>query len=1092
MEITRSGWQRPPVTTSSVSLPVLFGLVAGRCGAGRAVVAAGLADPRMAAVSLSYGELDARSSRLAGVLVAAGVGAEEPVGLVMERSADVVVAVLAVLKAGGFYVPVPAGFPPARVRWVLERAGVRVLLADPVSACGPLLAGDGREPGLRVLVVDGDGVSGLGAPVPEPAPAGEVAARSAGIAAGRLAYVMYTSGSSGTPKGVAVTHGSIIAFAADRRWEPRFTERVLMHSPHAFDPSVYEIWAPLLSGGCVVVAPPGPADIEVLADVITAHGVTSAVFTAAVFNLMAHHHPDAMARMRLAWSGGDVLAVTPVRDLLARSAAGGAGPGPVTAANAYGTTEATVISTWYPMTGPDQAAAPVPVGVPMDNTRVYVLDAVLQPQPPGVPGEIYIAGAGLARGYHGQPALTAERFTADPYGAAGSRMYRTGDLGHHGPGGTLHYDGRADRQVKIRGHRVEPAEIEAALTGHARVTQAAVTITAGPAGPGPGGQDKRVNAYITASGPADPRDILAYLAGRLPGHMIPATITTLDRLPLTPNGKLDRTQLPEPAPTPPQAAEAGRSTGAREEILRGLFADVLGIPYIGPDDSFFDLGGHSLLATRLVSRIRAALGAECTIRLLFENPTVARLGKALDHVAAARTPLRRAPRHPDQLGLSAGQGGMWFIEQFQGPSASFNVPLRIRFRGHLDAGAMEAALNDVIGRHDTLRSIFSEDDDGNGRQRVLPSRQARLELRVSVIGAEETDSVIQTASKHIFDLGRDLPIRAFAYTVSETDHVLLILLHHIVCDGWSMGPLMRDLGVAYRSRVEGRAPEWEPLPAQYPDYVLWREGVLGAESDPGSVASRQLAYWKNVLAAMPEESLPRADRYRPVRSSGGASAVSRVATPDAHRLIRAVARHLDVTLFMVVHAALAAVVARAAGTDDVAIGTVVSGRDDQALADMVGLFVNPVVLRVDVSGNPTFAELVSRVRDVDLGAYDHQDVPFDRVVEAVNPTRMPGRHPLFQVMLMVQGDDEAEPDFGDLEAEHSLGYIPELGVKYDLTVTMVERFAADHAPAGIDIGVQFDTDLYDRDTAEGLVGQWLRLLTIAAASPDMPIEDIVT
>jgi amino acid adenylation domain-containing protein len=603
-EAVTSRWNDTAAPVPRQGLAALFAAQAARTPDAPAVTEAGRA--------LSYAELDQRANELAGRLLAAGARPDEPVAVALPRSADYVATVLAVLKAGGCYLPLPDSAPEARIRLMLEQTRARILVADGGPSYGlvKIPPGPGASPRAPGVTVHPD----------------------------QAAYIMYTSGSTGAPKGVTITQRSVAGFALDRRWQAAEPHRVLMHAATGFDPSTFEIWAPLLTGGTIVVAPPGELDTDVLAAAIRDGGATCAALTPPVLNLLVEEAPDALARMRLVWTAGDVVSPVAVGRLLARPPA--PGQPPVRVAAAWGTTETTIISSWHPVTRPPGPA--VPIGSPMDNVRLYVLDDRLRPAPPGATGEIYAGGLGLARCYAAQPALTAERFIADPCGPPGQRLYRTGDRGRWAPGGILEFAGRADSQLKIRGHRVEPAEVEAALLTHPGIAQAAVIAREDQPG------DRRLTAYLVpaATAPApDPGAVRAHAAATLPGYAVPTAIVTLAELPLTPNGKLDRAALP--APAPPAAGTAPRTP--RERQLCQIFADLLAIPHVGIHDNFFDLGGHSLLATRLVNRIRTALGREMTIDMLFDAPTVATLTSRLDDTAPASRPplLRRAQRHQE-------------------------------------------------------------------------------------------------------------------------------------------------------------------------------------------------------------------------------------------------------------------------------------------------------------------------------------------------------------------------------------------------------------------------------------------------------------
>ncbi|WP_016824050.1 condensation domain-containing protein, partial [Streptomyces viridosporus] len=749
--------------------------------------------------------------------------------------------------------------------------------------------------------------------------------------------------------------------------------------------------------------------------------------------------------------------------------------------NAYGPTETTVCATMStPLTGPQPDS--VPIGTPITNTRVYVLDEGLRPVAPGVVGELYVAGTGLARGYLNRPDLTAERFVACPFGSPGERMYRTGDLVRWSAPGELTYLGRTDDQVKLRGFRIELGEVETALRHLDGIRQAAAVIREDRPG------DRRLIAYTVhdTDHTADPAALRDALRTTLPEHMVPAAIVPLDALPLTVHGKLDRTALPAPDTAATATGRAPRTV--QEALLCGLFAEVLGVEDVGIDDGFFDLGGHSLLATRLAARVRDELGVELPVRSVFEHPTVAELVRQLGSASGVRPPVRAVER-PAEVPLSFAQRRLWFLGHFDGPSAAYNIPLALSLTGDLDRAALAAALRDVVDRHESLRTVFP-DTDGRPRQWVLETSAVSLELPVTEVTEAELPDALSAAASHAFDLTTDVPLKADLFALAPDRHVLHLLVHHIAADGASLAPLARDLSTAYAARRLAQAPDWEPLRVQYADYTLWQREVLGSEDDPDSKVSAQLEHWRTVLADLPEELTLPADRPRPQRSSHRGGLVPLELDAELHARITTLARRTGTSVFMVLQAATAALLTKMGAGTDIPIGTPVAGRTDSALDDLVGFFVNTLVLRTDTSGNPSFRELLARVRDTDLAAYAHQDVPFERLVEVMNPERSAARHPLFQVNLTFHNQAPAEDGlelpgltFGGHPVEHTVA-------KYDLALSLTEQRTPGGSPAGITGALEFAVDLFDPSTAGRLAERFVRLLSAWAEEPDRVLSDV--
>src|ERR1700754_1552603 len=725
------------------------------------------------------------------------------------------------------------------------------------------------------------------------------------------------------------------------------------------------------------------------------------------------------------------------------------------------------------------AIAP-PIGRPIWNTRVYVLDGGLEPVPAGVSGELYIAGCGLARGYVGRAGLTAERFVADPFGAAGSRMYRTGDLARWRGDGVLEFLGRADAQVKVRGFRIEPGEIEAALVRHGSVAQAAVIARED----GPGG--KRLVGYVVAAGSAVPEaaEVRAHLGRSLPEHMVPSAFVVLDRLPLTPNGKLDRRALP--APEQPVGSVRRVARTPQEEILCGLFAEGLGLERVGIDDNFFALGGHSLLATRLISRIRSTLDVELAIRSLFEAPTVEALVQRLGDAQAARPALRALAR-PAEIPLSYAQRRLWFLERLEGSSATYTIPLALRVRGVLDLVALEAAVGDLVERHESLRTIFP-DTLGVPRQQILDAAAARPGLAVTAVSEGSLAQALSAAAGAGFDLARDAPLRVHVFALGASEHVILLLLHHIAGDGWSLAPLLRDLGRFYEARCRGQVASVAALPVQYADYTLWQHAVLGSEDDGESAISRQLSFWTGTLAGLPDQIDLPLDHARPAVSSHRGGSVGLRLSGPLHAGLLELARASGASLFMVLQAGLSALLTRLGAGEDIAIGSPIAGRTDSALDDLVGFFVNTLVLRTDTSGAPSFRELVGRVRASNLAAYGHAELPFERLVEVLNPARSLSRHPLFQVMLTLQNNAAAGLELSGLQAR--VEGISSASAKFDLSVSVAERRDGEGRACGVVGAIEYASDLFERASVTGIAGRLGRLLGGAVAEPDRPIGQL--
>ncbi|HEX6863967.1 MAG TPA: amino acid adenylation domain-containing protein, partial [Thermoanaerobaculia bacterium] len=871
---------------------------------------------------LTYRELDARAGRLARRLAALGVGPEVRVGVFAERSAEMVVALLAVLKAGGAYVPIDPAYPAERVAFLLEDSQPAVLLT--------------RE---RMVQLDAAGEEG------------ELTAADPG----NLAYLIYTSGSTGRPKAVAIEHRSAAAMVgwALGLFTPEELAGVIAATSICFDLSVFELFVPLARGGKIVLArnalelPDLPARGEItlintvpsaMAELVRLRALPASARTVC---LAGEPLPEALAEQ--------IYAIPTVERLF----------------NLYGPSEDTTYSTWslVPRSGPPS------IGRPIAGSQAYVLGREGEPVPVGVAGELYLGGAGLARGYLNRPELTAAAFVPDPWGGPGERLYRTGDLVRWRASGELDFLGRIDHQVKMRGFRIELGEIEAALAAHLAVEEVAVLA-----------RGDRLVAYVVSNSPADLR---GHLRERLPEFMVPSNFVLLPTLPRTPNGKLDRKALPAPE----RAVGAGREPGTpMEEMLAGIWTELLGVEAPGPEDSFFACGGHSLMAARLVARVRERLGTELPLAAVFEAPTLAGLAARIERARLADAPpLAPVPR-TGEIPLSFAQERLWFLDQMEPGSAAYNMPFAARLDGELDIEAFRQALEGIVQRHEALRTTFQAGSDGRPVQII--AAPAPLALPVIDLSAGEVQYRLEAEARLPFDLARGPLLRALLLRLGPESHVALVVQHHIVSDGWSIGVFLRELSALYEGSP---LPD---LPVQYADYAVWQRSWPRLDA--------QLAWWRERLAGAPQVLELPADRPRPpVRSLRGGERSVRLSAGLAHEL-QALGRQEGATLFMVLLAAFQALLQRYTGQDDLLVGSPVAGRGERQLEPLIGFFVNDLVLRADLSGNPAFPVFLSRVRDGALAAYAHQDVPFERLVEELRPERDRSRPPLVQVMLALQ------------------------------------------------------------------------------------------
>jgi amino acid adenylation domain-containing protein len=1010
---------------------------------------------------LSYRELAGRSGALAGRLHALGVGPEAVVALDLERSPELAVAALGVLSAGGAYLPLDPGLPAERLAWILADSGARALVRS----------GAARRPPAGVAVIDLEGLdlesaADLGSGPFDPPPADPR----------QTAYVIYTSGSSGEPKGVAVPHGGLENLV---RWHlaaygPAPGERSSLVASPGFDASVWELWPCLASGGALHVPDAETrADPDRLAAWLAATGVHVAFLpTPLARAVLASLPPGGAAggELRALLTGGDRLPAAP------------AVPPPFRLVNHYGPTESSVVTTAGEV-APGGAGAP-PIGRPIAGLAAHLADRRLRLAAPHTPGELVIGGAGLARGYRRRPAATAAAFVPDPFGSEpGGRLYRSGDLARRRGDGALDFLGRIDQQVQVRGHRVETGEVEAALGRLPGVAEAAVVARTGAGG------ETALAAFVVPAPGAQPADdeILAGLVRWLPAYMVPASVGILDELPLTARGKVDRAALRARPVAAVPARPAGRGGMPRtpvEELVVALVAELLERERVAVDDDFFALGGHSLLAGRLAARIRETFGVELELAAVFEGPTPAALARRVEAALhGAREPEAgpvpaTALARPDRPPLSFAQERLWFLDRLASVGAAYHVAGGVRLRGELDADRLETSLAAVVARHEVLRTRFPA-ADGVAWQEVGPVPE-RVLTRVDLRGVVDPDGALERLAhrraRHPFDLESG-PLHRFTLVrLDEGEHVLLVALHHAVADGGSLPILWRDLAALYGGE------ELPPLALQYADYALWQRRRLDRERDRERLAP-ELAWWREHLAGLPPVLELSADRPRPPRASGTGGVVRRTLPAELVASADGLARRSGASRFMVLLAVFQALLGRSGGQEDFAVGTPMADRGRGELEDLVGLFLDTLVLRADLAGDPPFRELLRRVRATALGAYAHRNLPFERLVEALAPARSRSHEPLVQVLLVLEAGERVPDRLGDLAAR---AYdTPTGAARLDLTLSLAPR-----SDGGLDAHLEYAADLFDATTAARLAARFAHLLGAAARSPDARLSDL--
>ncbi|BBX15855.1 non-ribosomal peptide synthetase [Mycolicibacterium duvalii] len=993
----------------------------------------------------TYREINEAANRLAHWLIGQGIGSEDRVAVLLDRSPELVITALGIVKAGAVYLPVDPSYPEDRLSFVLSDSDPALVISEPVTALDTYRA-DNPTDEVRVRPLRPD----------------------------NAAYLIYTSGSTGLPKGVPVPHRPVsqyFVWFADE-YEISEADRLLQVASPSFDVSIGEIFGTLSCGGRLVIPrPDGLTDIGYLTDLLQRERITAMHFVPSLLGLFLSlpgvNHWRTLERVPI---GGEALPGELADKFHATFDA--------LLHNFYGPTETIINTTRYKVEGA-QGARIVPIGKPKINTTVHLLDDALQPVPVGVIGEIYIGGDHVARGYHRRPALTAERFVADPF-QPGGRLYRSGDLARRTANGDLEFVGRADEQVKIRGFRIELGEVAAAIGVDPSVGQAVVL---GQDLPGLG---KSLVGYLTPAAGADVdlARVRDRVAAALPDYMTPVAYVVLDEIPITAHGKIDRALLPLPEIS--TATEYREPATDVERQLAQLFSELLGTERVGVDDSFFELGGHSLLATKLVTAVRDRCGVEIEIREIFELGSVARLAERVEALAAGESaPLRprlTAIPHDGPAAMSASQLRQWFQYRIEGPGPVNNVPFAARFTGPCDTDALVAAVRDVVNRHESLRTTFCEIDGVpyqlvNAPDPEFPVRRSR--------GGDDAwlTAELDAERLHEFDLENQWPIRA-AVLSTPGEHALSIVIHHIAADHWSAGVLFTELLVAYRARAAGHAPTWAPLPVQYADFAAWQSALLADES---GIIAAQREYWTQQLDGLAAETGLQPDFARPAVPSGAADAVEFTIDSATREKLVALSRETGATEFMLLQAAVAVTLYKAGEGADVPLGTPVAGRTESELDQLIGFFINILVLRNDLRANPTLREVARRSREMALAAYAHQDLPFDQVVDAVSPVRSLSRNPLFGVVVHVREQlpearvistgADGDTVFTALEPTFDMAHA-------DLSVNF---FAGD---AGYRGHVIYRTELYTRATAERFAGWLSRVVTAFADDPDRAVDDV--
>ncbi len=1023
---------------------------------------------------LTYRDLNAKANQLAHYLKKLGVAPDVLVGICVERSLEMILGLLGILKAGGAYVPLDPGYPRDRLKFMLEDSGASLLLTQ------QRLVESLPTHNSKVFCLDTDWEEVIRESEEN---------LSVQTTADNLAYVIYTSGSTGNPKGVEISHKALCNHMhwMQARFPLTIRDRVLQKTPFSFDASVWEFFAPLSLGSQLILAKPGGhQDVGYLIELITEKQVTILQLVPSLLRLLLRAPALENCRsLRRVFCGGELLSSELQRRFFVRLG--------VELCNLYGPTEACIDATFH--TSKElETYSTVPIGRPIGNTQVYILDQQRNPVPVGVTGELYIGGDGLARGYLNRPELTAEKFIANPFSTQPhARLYKTGDLARYLADGNIEFLGRIDDQVKIRGFRIELGEIGSVLDQHPAVREAVVLAGEDSSG------EKRLIAYVVANQQPSPatNQLRSYLKEKLPDYMVPSAFVFLDKLPLTSNGKVDRKALPAPDQSRPELEESYVTPRTPvEEVVASIWSEVLNLENVGIHDNFFDLGGHSLVAARVVSRIMVIFQIELPLRTLFEMPTVANLSEHIEAIrwAGDKTPpiapaCRAAPTEPRlrcaarnrDLPLSFAQQRLWFLDQLEPGSTVYNVPVALRVKGPLDVGILKQSLEEIVRRHEVLRTTFLI-VDGQPVQVIAPSPSSSLRvLDISHFSESEREEEAQRLAteetQKPFNLEHGPLFRAAVIRLREDDHVLVLTLHHIVSDAWSMGVLYRELSVLYPAFANSRPSPLPVLPIQYIDFATWQRDWL-----QGEVLETQLSYWKKQLEGIPLVLNLPTDRPRPtIQSFRGASQYVELPN-DLTQGLKSLSRKEGVTLYMTLLAAFQTLLHRYTGQDDIVVGSPIANRNRVEIEGLIGFFVNTLVLRTVFSGNPSFCELLPQVRELALDAYAHQDLPFQKLVEELQPERSLSHSPLFQAMFVFQNAPSTALSFEGLSV--SPVRISGKTAKFDLTLTLHQE------SQGLRGSLQYNTDLFDDETIKRVLGHFQTLLAGIVADPGQNIATL--